>query len=62
MTKLTRDEVLQRLDAALALLGNENCEDARCDLRMKLARTAIERARRNPEVDLGTIANDLRVT
>ncbi|MGR9372455.1 hypothetical protein [Rhizobium leguminosarum] len=38
MSKLTRAEVFQRFEAALAILGEEDCDDAQADLRMKSVR------------------------
>lgn len=42
MSKLTRGEVFQRFEAALAILGEEDCEDAQADLRMKNLRNLVK--------------------
>jgi hypothetical protein len=42
MSKLTRVEVFRRFEAALAILGEEDCEDAQADLRMKNLRNIVK--------------------
>lgn len=59
MSKLTRVEVFQRFEAALALLGEEDCDDAQADLRMKNARNLVKWASQESAVNLQDVANDV---
>ncbi|MHC1547816.1 hypothetical protein [Phyllobacterium sp. K27] len=59
MTKLTKDHVSERLQAALALLGHEDCEDQQSSLRLHVAREALKRAMQEPVGVAEKIANDL---
>lgn len=56
--KLTKAEVYQRLEAALAILGEEECEDAQADLRMKNTRVLLKQLSQEPSVRLVDVAND----
>ena len=46
--KLTKAEVYQRLEAALAILGEEDREDAHADLRIKNTRILLQHASQEP--------------
>ncbi|MGR9436144.1 hypothetical protein ACU8V1_14120 [Rhizobium leguminosarum] len=59
MSKLTRAEVFQRFEAALAILGEEDCEDAQADLRMKNLRNLVKWASQDSAVNLHDVANDV---
>ncbi|MGR9428707.1 hypothetical protein [Rhizobium leguminosarum] len=59
MSKLTRAEVFQRFEAALAILGEEDCEDAQADLRMKNLRNLVKWASQDSAVNLHNVANDV---
>ncbi|MHC2454570.1 hypothetical protein ACVMIX_001211 [Rhizobium leguminosarum] len=59
MSKLTRAEVFQRFEAALAILGEEDCEDAQADLRMKNLRNLVKWASQDSAVNLHEVANDV---
>lgn len=59
MTTLTKDHVAERLQAALALLGHEDCEDGQSHLRLNFARESLERAMQEPVGMAENIANDL---
>ncbi|CAN7155305.1 hypothetical protein [Rhizobium leguminosarum] len=59
MSKLTRVEVFQRFEAALAILGEEDCDDAQADLRMKNLRNLVKWASQDSAVKLHDIANDV---
>lgn len=61
MTKLTKEEASERLEAALAMLGEEDCEDGQSNHRMNWARHVLERALQEPGVMIDTIANDIAV-
>ncbi|QND17959.1 hypothetical protein HB775_30120 (plasmid) [Rhizobium leguminosarum bv. trifolii] len=59
MSKLTRVEVFQRFEAALAILGEEDCDDAQADLRMKNLRSLVRWASQDSAVNLHDVANDV---
>ncbi|NKL67492.1 hypothetical protein [Rhizobium leguminosarum] len=59
MRKLTRAEVFQRFEASLAILGEEECDDAQADLRMKNVRNLVKSASQDSAVNLRDVANDL---
>ncbi|MGO6755624.1 hypothetical protein ACC786_17475 [Rhizobium ruizarguesonis] len=59
MSKLTRVEVFQRFEAALAILGEEDCDDAQADLRMKNVRNLVKCASQDSAVNLHDVANDV---
>jgi len=58
MKKLTNTDVLNRFEAVIAILGEEDCEDAQLDLRMKFVRGIFLQASQNPVINLAEIAND----
>lgn len=58
MKKLTKVEVFERFEAVLAVLGEEDCEDAQADVRLKNVRILFERASQRPEIKLDDVAND----
>ncbi len=58
MKKLTKAEVFARFQTVLAILGEEDCEEAQADVRLKNVRILFERASRAPEVKLDDVAND----
>lgn len=59
--KLTKAEAYQRLETALAILGEEDCEDAQADLRIKTTRILLKQASQEPAVKFGDVANDAPV-
>jgi hypothetical protein len=59
MMKLTKAEVSERLEAALVILGEEDCEDAQSDHRIKWARNSLRQARQEPAVKIDSVANDI---
>ncbi|MGO7244326.1 hypothetical protein ACCS70_34565 [Rhizobium ruizarguesonis] len=59
MSRLTRAEVFQRFEAALAILGEEDCDDAQADLRMKNLRNLVKWASQDSAVSLHDVANDV---
>ncbi|MBX5205977.1 hypothetical protein [Rhizobium sp. NZLR1] len=59
MSKLTKVEVFQRIDAALAILGEEDCDDVQADLRMKSVRNLVKWASQDSAVKLHDVANDV---
>lgn len=61
MTKLTKEEAPERLEAALAMLGEEDCEDGYSNHSMNWARHVLKRALQEPGVMVDTIANDIVV-
>lgn len=61
MTKLTKEEVSERLEAAPAMLGEEDCADGQSNHRMNWARHVLKRALQEPGVMIDTIANDIAV-
>jgi hypothetical protein len=61
MTRLTKDEASELLQAALALLGQEDCEDGQFNLRLNLARASLKRAMQEPVGTADKPANDLIV-
>jgi hypothetical protein len=58
MTTMTKAEASKRLQAALAVLGEEDCDEKRYDQRMKWARIMLQRAIEEPTA-MANIANDL---
>jgi hypothetical protein len=62
MRKLTKVEVFDRFQAVLAILGEEDCEDAQTDLRMKSVRNLFQQASQRPAINLDDIANDVAAT
>jgi hypothetical protein len=58
MMKLTKAEVSDRLKAALAILGEEECEEKQADQRIKWARSMLENAVREPVTAANNVAND----
>jgi hypothetical protein len=58
MTKLMKAEVSKRLEAALAALGEEDCDEKRYDNRIKWARIMLQRAIQEPVAIADEIAND----
>ncbi|TDK37175.1 hypothetical protein E2F50_09805 [Rhizobium deserti] len=59
MTKLTKAEASERLQAALAILGEEDCDEKQYDQRMKWARIMLQRAIQEPSAMANDVANDL---
>lgn len=59
MAKLTKEHVSERLQAALALLGHEDCEDRQSSLRLHVAKEVLKRAMQEPVGMAEKIANDL---
>jgi|EndMetStandDraft_7_1072992.scaffolds.fasta_scaffold1732680_1 hypothetical protein len=59
--KLTKAEVYQRLEAALAILGEEDSEDVQADLRIKNVRIFLKRASEAPAGKFDSVANDVTV-
>ncbi len=59
MSKLTKVEVFKRIEAALAILGEEDCDDAQADLRMKSVRNLVKWASQESAVNLQDVANDV---
>ncbi|UWU29172.1 hypothetical protein N2600_04150 [Rhizobium sp. WSM1274] len=59
MIKLTGAQVFQRFEAALATLGDEDCDDAQADLRMKNVRNLVKWASEDSAVNLHDVANDV---
>ncbi|OOG73991.1 hypothetical protein BLJAPNOD_02051 [Ensifer sp. M14] len=58
MTKLTKEEVSARLEAALAMLGDEECEDRQSNLKINWVRDLLNRAIEGPVVMVDKVAND----
>ncbi|MNW12937.1 hypothetical protein D3C71_2107530 [compost metagenome] len=58
MTKLTKEEVSARLEAALAMLGDEECEDRQSNLKINWVGDLLNRAIEGPVVMVDKVAND----
>lgn len=58
MTRLTKEDVSARLEAALAILGHEECEDRQSNLKIDWARSMLNRALQGPVVVIDKVAND----
>lgn len=61
MRKLTKTEVFERLEAALAILGEEECVDRQADNKINYVRHFLKQARHEPVVRLDNVANDVVV-
>ncbi|MGF6174066.1 hypothetical protein [Ensifer sp. 4252] len=59
MPKLTKEEVSERLEAALAMLGEEECEDGQSNLKINWVRSLLNRAIQDPVVMVDKVANDI---
>ncbi|MEI2299705.1 hypothetical protein [Ensifer sp. MJa1] len=61
MAKLTKEDVSERLEAALAILGDEICEDGQSNQKINWARSLLRRAIQDPVVQVNKVANDIVV-
>ncbi|KAA0689429.1 hypothetical protein DTW90_31485 [Neorhizobium sp. P12A] len=57
--KLTKSEVYQRLEAALAILGEEDSEDAEADMRLSTVRILLKHAIEEPAGEFDNVAHDI---